>query len=62
LADTEEAAFLLDLWSRVDKYPLEYLIESMAPTVKENIGGFGPDQFCFYIETISGYAGKNDES
>jgi glutamate synthase domain-containing protein 1/glutamate synthase domain-containing protein 3 len=32
LTDTEEAALLLDLWSRVYKYPLEYLIEAMAPT------------------------------
>jgi glutamate synthase domain-containing protein 1/glutamate synthase domain-containing protein 3 len=32
LTDTEEAALLLDLWSRVNKYPLEYLIEAMAPT------------------------------
>ena len=32
LTDTEEAACLLDLWSRVYKYPLEYLIEAMAPT------------------------------
>jgi glutamate synthase domain-containing protein 1/glutamate synthase domain-containing protein 3 len=32
LTDTEEAALLLDLWSRIYKYPLEYLIEAMAPT------------------------------
>ena len=32
LTDTEEAALLLDLWGRVYKYPLEYLIEAMAPT------------------------------
>jgi glutamate synthase domain-containing protein 1/glutamate synthase domain-containing protein 3 len=32
LTDTEEAALLLDLWSRVYKYPLEYLIEALAPT------------------------------
>ncbi len=32
LTDTEEAALLLDLWSRVYKYPLEHLIEAMAPT------------------------------
>ncbi|MBN1644038.1 MAG: hypothetical protein JW856_04400 [Dehalococcoidales bacterium] len=32
LTDTEEAALLLDLWLRVYKYPLEYLIEAMAPT------------------------------
>ncbi len=32
LTDTEEAALMLDLWSRVYKYPLEYLIEALAPT------------------------------
>ena len=32
LTDTEEAALLIDLWGRVYKYPLEYLIEAMAPT------------------------------
>ncbi|HAR94857.1 MAG TPA: glutamate synthase, partial [Deltaproteobacteria bacterium] len=34
LTDTEEAALLLDLWNRVYKYPLEYLIEAMAPTTE----------------------------
>jgi glutamate synthase domain-containing protein 1/glutamate synthase domain-containing protein 3 len=34
LTDTEEAALLLDLWSRVYKYPLEYLIEAIAPTTE----------------------------
>jgi glutamate synthase domain-containing protein 1/glutamate synthase domain-containing protein 3 len=32
LTDTEEAALLLDLWNRVYRYPLEYMIEAMAPT------------------------------
>ncbi len=32
LTDTEEAALLLDLWNRVYNYPMEYLIEAMAPT------------------------------
>jgi glutamate synthase domain-containing protein 1/glutamate synthase domain-containing protein 3 len=34
LTDTEEAALLIDLWGRVYKYPLEYLIEAMAPTTE----------------------------
>ena len=34
LTDTEEAALLFDLWGRVYKYPLEYLIEAMAPTTE----------------------------
>ncbi|MFN3528041.1 MAG: glutamate synthase, partial [Candidatus Altarchaeaceae archaeon] len=32
LTDTEEATLLLDLWNRIYKYPLEYLIEAFAPT------------------------------
>ena len=34
LTDTEVAALLFDLWSRVYKYPLEYVIEAMAPTTE----------------------------
>lgn len=34
LTDTEEAALLFDLWGRVYNYPLEYLIEAMAPTTE----------------------------
>jgi glutamate synthase domain-containing protein 1/glutamate synthase domain-containing protein 3 len=32
LTDTEVSVQLFDLWSRTYKYPLEYLIEAMAPT------------------------------
>jgi len=32
LTDTEVALLLFDLWYRVYEYPLEYLIEAMAPT------------------------------
>ena len=32
LTDTEVSVQLFDLWSRVYKYPLEYVIEAMAPT------------------------------
>lgn len=32
LTDTEEAALLFDLWNRIYRYPLEYLIEAFAPT------------------------------
>ncbi len=34
LTDTEVSALLFDLWSRVYKYPLEYLIEALAPTTE----------------------------
>jgi glutamate synthase domain-containing protein 1/glutamate synthase domain-containing protein 3 len=44
LTDTEEAALLLDLWSRVYKYPLEHLIEAMAPTSEMDFDRLPPDK------------------
>ncbi len=34
LTDTEVSVLLFDLWTRVYKYPLEYVIEAMAPTTE----------------------------
>lgn len=34
LTDTEVSVLLFDLWSRVYGYPLEYLIEALAPTTE----------------------------
>ncbi|MDP2997010.1 MAG: hypothetical protein Q8N47_05935 [Bryobacterales bacterium] len=34
LTDTEVSVQLFDLWSRVYKYPLEYIIEALAPTTE----------------------------
>jgi glutamate synthase domain-containing protein 1/glutamate synthase domain-containing protein 3 len=34
LTDTEVSVLLFDLWSRVYGYPLEYVIEAMAPTTE----------------------------
>ncbi len=36
LTDTEVSALLFDLWSRVYKYPLEYVIEALAPTTERD--------------------------
>jgi glutamate synthase domain-containing protein 1/glutamate synthase domain-containing protein 3 len=36
LTDTEVAVYLFDLWRRVYRYPLEYLIEAMAPTTERD--------------------------
>ncbi|HUK50601.1 MAG TPA: hypothetical protein VLV18_06150, partial [Terriglobales bacterium] len=36
LTDTEVAAYLFDLYRRVYGYPLEYLIEAMAPTTERD--------------------------
>jgi glutamate synthase domain-containing protein 1/glutamate synthase domain-containing protein 3 len=34
LTDTEVSVLLFDLWSRIYRYPLEYIIEAMAPTTE----------------------------
>ncbi|MEW5911560.1 MAG: glutamate synthase [Thermodesulfobacteriota bacterium] len=34
LTDTEVAVLLFDLWTRIYHYPLEYVIEAMAPTTE----------------------------
>jgi glutamate synthase domain-containing protein 3 len=34
LTDTEVAVQLFDLWDRVYKYPLEYIVEALAPTTE----------------------------
>ena len=36
LTDTEVAVLLFDLWGRTDRYPLEYLLEAMAPTTERD--------------------------
>ena len=36
LTDTEVAAQLFDLWDRVYEYPLEYIIEALAPTTEHD--------------------------
>jgi glutamate synthase domain-containing protein 1/glutamate synthase domain-containing protein 3 len=58
LTDTEEAALLLDLWSRVYKYPLEYLIEAMAPTSEMDFDMLPAEKQALYkaIQTHHVYA------
>ncbi len=48
LTDTEEAALMLDLWSRVYKYPLEYLIEALAPTSEMDFDMLPADKQAVY--------------
>jgi glutamate synthase domain-containing protein 3 len=36
LTDTEVAVYLFDLWRRVYGYPMEYVIEAMAPTTERD--------------------------
>ena len=37
LTDTEVSILVFDLWSRLYKYPLEYIIEGLAPTVERDL-------------------------
>ncbi|MEK7288404.1 MAG: glutamate synthase, partial [Elusimicrobiota bacterium] len=36
LTDTEVSVYLFDLWRRVYRYPLEYVIEALAPTTERD--------------------------
>ena len=47
LTDTEASILLFDLWNRVYKYPLEYIIEALAPTTE-----FDFDQLSAEKQTI----------
>src|SRR2546425_466946 len=37
LTDTEVSVLLVDLWARIYGYPLEYVIEAMAPTTERDL-------------------------
>jgi glutamate synthase domain-containing protein 1/glutamate synthase domain-containing protein 3 len=44
LTDTEVSSLLFDLWERVYKYPLEYIIEGLAPTTEFDFDRLPPDK------------------
>ena len=44
LTDTEVSVQLFDLWRRTYKYPLEYVIEAMAPTGEADFDQLSPDK------------------
>ena len=44
LTDTEVAVLLFDLWTRVFNYPLEYVIEAMAPTTELDFDQLSPQR------------------
>jgi len=48
LTDTEVAVLLFDLWSRIYGYPLEYLIEAMAPTTERDFLMLPPERRRLY--------------
>jgi glutamate synthase domain-containing protein 1/glutamate synthase domain-containing protein 3 len=48
LTDTEVSAQLFDLWDRVYKYPLEYIIEALAPTTEFDFDQLPPEKQVIY--------------
>jgi glutamate synthase domain-containing protein 1/glutamate synthase domain-containing protein 3 len=44
LTDTEVSVQLFDLWDRVYKYPLEYIIEALAPTTEADFDQLPPEK------------------
>lgn len=44
LTDTEVSVLLFDLWNRVYKYPLEYIIEALAPTTERDFDHLPPEK------------------
>jgi glutamate synthase domain-containing protein 1/glutamate synthase domain-containing protein 3 len=50
LTDTEVSVQLFDLWDRVYKYPLEYIIEALAPTTELDFDQLPPEKQVIYRE------------
>jgi glutamate synthase domain-containing protein 3 len=48
LTDTEVSVQLFDLWDRVYKYPLEYMIEALAPTTELDFDQLPPEKQRIY--------------
>jgi glutamate synthase domain-containing protein 1/glutamate synthase domain-containing protein 3 len=48
LTDTEVSVQLFDLWDRVYKYPLEYIIEALAPTTEFDFDQLTPEKQRIY--------------
>jgi glutamate synthase domain-containing protein 3 len=48
LTDTEVAVLLFDLWDRTYGYPLEYIIEALAPTTELDFDRLPPDKRRIY--------------
>jgi glutamate synthase domain-containing protein 1/glutamate synthase domain-containing protein 3 len=48
LTDTEVSVQLFDLWSRIYGYPLEYVIEAMAPTTELDFDQLPPEKQKIY--------------
>lgn len=48
LTDTEVSALLFDLWDRVYQYPLEVIIEALAPTTERDFTMLDPEKQFLY--------------
>ena len=48
LTDTEVSALLLDLYSRTFNYPMEYIIEALAPTTEYDFDSLSPERQHIY--------------
>ncbi|MCG6979892.1 MAG: glutamate synthase [Deltaproteobacteria bacterium] len=48
LTDTEVSILLFDLWNRTFRYPLEYIIEAMAPTTEYDFDRLSPEKQRIY--------------
>lgn len=48
LTDTEVSILVFDLWNRTYKYPLEYIIEGLAPTGERDFDMLPPDKQAIY--------------
>ncbi len=48
LTDTEVSVLLFDLWNRNFGYPLEYIIEAMAPTTEHDFDQLPPEKQQIY--------------
>ncbi|MBN1805425.1 MAG: hypothetical protein JW837_09255 [Sedimentisphaerales bacterium] len=48
LTDTEVSVLLFDLWHRVWKYPIEYVIEALAPTMELDFANLPEDKKKIY--------------
>ncbi len=48
LTDTEVSVQLFDLWDRVYRYPLEYIIEALAPTTELDFDQLPPEKQTIY--------------
>ncbi|MBF8268030.1 MAG: putative glutamate synthase, alpha subunit, C-terminal region [Dehalococcoidia bacterium] len=61
LTDTEVSVLLFDLWSRTFGYPVEYIIEAMAPTTEHDFDLLPPDKQRIYRRIQSGHINSSPD-